>query len=446
MAGCSMAAPGTRCHVPPRWPEAPVAQKHYDWSGGPAEIEQHSIAKHTVLRAYLARYFSTLVSSPRQEVLRLTLVDGFAGGGQYIHRDTRELVLGSPFICLDAVAEAEARINADRRKPVKLDVNYFFVEKDKAACQHLERILRERNYVPRLGVDIHVRHARFQDQAQSIIEAVQKRSPRVGRSIFVLDQYGYSEVPGQLIRRIFSALPAAEVILTFAVDALLTYATDQSFTPEAMEELGIDDVLRGRTLEDIKHSESDWRLFIQSGLYRGLVNRCGARHYTPFFIRNSGGHGNYWLIHLSMHHRARDVMTEVHWSTQNQFIHYGGAGLDMFHLVGYDPDHDSSFAGQHGLGFEFDDVARKSSVRTLMAQIPGLVYARPEGLTFGELFASTCNDSPASAEIYREAIENLIHEKVLEVVGEDGATRRSAQIKGTDRLLAPQQGRFIFGA
>lgn len=421
-----------------------MAQKHYDWSDGPAEIEQHSIAKHTVLRAYLARYFSTLVSSPRQEVLRLTLVDGFAGGGQYIHRDTRELVLGSPFICLDAVAEAEARLNADRRKPVKLDVNYFFVEKDKAACQHLEKVLRERNYAPRLGVDIHVRQARFQDQASSIIAAVQQRSPRAGRSIFVLDQYGYSEVPGQLIRQIFTALPAAEVILTFGVDSLLTYANEQSFTPEALEELGIDDVLRGRSLEAIKRSERDWRLFIQSGLYRGLVNKCGARHYTPFFIRNSRGHGDYWLIHLSMHHRARDVMTEVHWNTQNRFIHYGGAGLDMFHLVGYDPDHDSAFAGQHGLGFEFDDVARKSSVGTLMQQIPRLVYASQDGLTFGELFASTCNESPASAAIYREAIEKLIHEKQLQVVGEDGATRRSAQIKATDRLLAPQQGRFIF--
>lgn len=421
-----------------------MPRKHYDWSGGPADIEQHSIAKHAVLRAYLARYFSTLVSSPRQDVLRLTLVDGFAGGGQYIHRDTKALVLGSPFICLDAVAEAEVRLNLDRRKPVKLDVNYFFVEKDKAACQRLEKILRERNYAPRLGVDIHVQHARFQDQAEKIIDAVQKRSPRVGRSIFVLDQYGYSEVPGQLIRHIFTSLPAAEVILTFGVDSLLTYANEQTFTPEAMAELGLDDVLGGRSLDDIKQSERDWRLFIQSGLYRGLVNKCGARHYTPFFIRNNQGHGDYWLIHLSMHHRARDVMTEVHWNTQNQFIHYGGAGLDMFHVVGYDPSQDSTFAGQQRLGFEFDDVARGNSIGMLMEQIPRLVYASPEGLTFGELFATTCNTSPASAEIYREAIANLIHEKALEVVGEDGATRRSAQIKTTDRLLPPTQGRLIF--
>ena len=31
-----------------------MPRRHYDWSGGPAIIEQHSLAKHDVLRAYLA--------------------------------------------------------------------------------------------------------------------------------------------------------------------------------------------------------------------------------------------------------------------------------------------------------------------------------------------------------------------------------------------------------
>ena len=35
-----------------------------------------------MLRAYLLEYFQTLVT-PQQEELRLTLVDGFAGGGVY---------------------------------------------------------------------------------------------------------------------------------------------------------------------------------------------------------------------------------------------------------------------------------------------------------------------------------------------------------------------------
>lgn len=61
-----------------------MTRRHYDWRNGPAEIEQHSIAKHEVLRAYLARYFETLASQPQIDNFRLTLVDGFAGGGLYV--------------------------------------------------------------------------------------------------------------------------------------------------------------------------------------------------------------------------------------------------------------------------------------------------------------------------------------------------------------------------
>ena len=417
-----------------------MSRKPYSWKDGPDEIQQHSIAKHTVLRTYLARYFSTLVSSPNQDVLRLTLVDGFAGGGVYIHKDTRETVLGSPFICLDAAREAEALINLDRRKPVKLDVTYFFIEKDRHAHQHLEKALRERDYGPRIGTDIHVRHARFQDEADAIIGFIKQRNPRNGRSIFVLDQYGYKEVPGPLIRKIFASLPKAEVILTFGVDSFLNYASDSALTKELLDEVGVPDLLKDRTFEEIKNSERDWRLFIQSGLYHGLVTRCGASHYTPFFIRNPHGHGDYWLIHLSQHHRARDVMTEVHWENHNHFIHYGGAGLDMFQMVGYDPSNDDRFKGQHGLGFEFDDVAKQQSISALKEQIPRFVYASDDGLTFGELFASTCNLSPASASIYKEAVEALVLEKVIDVISDDGKSRRSAQqIRPTDRVVPPEQ-------
>lgn len=417
-----------------------MTQKHYNWKNGPDVIQQHSIAKHRIIQAYLAAYFQTLVSSPKQDVLRLTLVDGFAGGGMYIHNDTRELVKGSPLICLNATKEADFLINKDRRKLVKLDVSYFFVEADRHAYLHLDKVLRDEGYGAELGNSIHLRQSKFQDEADGIIEFIKKKNPRNGRSIFVLDQYGYKEVPKQLIQKIFRNLPSAEVILTFGVDSFLNFVSDKGPSKELLDDIGVPDVLQGRTIDEIKSSERDWRLLIQCSLYRNLVASCGAKHYTPFFIRNKKGHGDYWLIHLSQHHRARDVMTEVHWDNNNYFIHYGGAGLDMFHMVGYDPDHDSTQKGQFELGFEFDDVARNASITRLMEQIPRLIYADDEGVSFSTLFATTCNESPASAEIYRVAIERLVEHKVIEVVSSEGAKRRSAQqIKASDQIISPDQ-------
>lgn len=417
-----------------------MALKHYNWKNGPDAIQQHSVAKHRILQSYLAAYFKTLVSSPNQDELRLTLVDGFAGGGLYYHNDTKEPIKGSPFVCLNATKEAEFLLNQGRRKPLKLDVSYFFVEANRDAYLHLDKVLREEGYKDHIGGVIQLRHAKFQDEVDNILESIKKKSPRNGRSIFVLDQYGYKDVPAALIQKIFTTLPSAEVILTFGVDSFINFASDKNLTQELLDEIGISDVWQGKTIEEIKSSEKEWRYFIQSALYRSLVTRCGAEYYTPFFIRNNQGHGDYWLIHMSQHFRARDVMTQVHWDNQNYFIHYGGAGLNMFQMVGYDPDHDASLSGQSSLGFEFDNIARKTSIATLAAQIPRLIYANNNGMSFGELFAKTCNQSPASASIYQETIHELLANKIFDVVGVNGEKRRSAiQIKTNDQIMPAAQ-------
>ena len=67
-------------------------------------------------------------------------------------------------------------------------------------------------------------------------------------------------------------------------------------------------------------------------------------------------------------------------------------------------------------------------------------HADDTGISFGELFATTCNSSPASAQIYRESVGKLLNERAVEIVGADGTKRRSsAQIKDTDQIMPPPQ-------
>ena len=80
-----------------------------------------------------------------------------------------------------------------------------------------------------------------------------------------------------------------------------------------------------------------------------------------------------------------------------------------------------------------------------MEQIPHLVYPDPDGISFGEMFATTCNMSPASAKVYREAVGRLMDLGELEVIGQDGSRRRSAnRIHDTDQIVVPKQKRFVF--
>ncbi len=152
-----------------------------------------------------------------------------------------------------------------------------------------DKVLREAGHASALGSTIHLRHAKFQEEADGVIQFMKKKSPKNGRSIFILDQYGYKDVPTGVIQKIFAQLPSAEIILTFGVDSFLNFASDRQHTQELMDEIGVLQVWHGRTLEEIKKSERDWRYLIQSALYKSLIERCGAEYFTPFFIRNKKG-------------------------------------------------------------------------------------------------------------------------------------------------------------
>ena len=55
-----------------------MAQSHYDWRNGPAEIDPHSVTKHEVLVGYLIRYFEQRTLNARgRERLRITLHGSF---------------------------------------------------------------------------------------------------------------------------------------------------------------------------------------------------------------------------------------------------------------------------------------------------------------------------------------------------------------------------------
>lgn len=418
-----------------------MTRSPYGWDPKelPPIIRQHSLAKHAILRGYLSAYIQTLVSNPNRDEFRLVLVDGFAGGGLYRDEHTHQPVLGSPFVMLEATQEAEALINAGRRKPVRLDVDYFFIEKERAAAEYLRRALTEKGFGGRFDRDIFLLNSEFEPTADRLIEHVLRKMPRSPRAIFLLDQYGYSDVPTDRIARIIQALPGSEVILTFAVDALLNYFSEHSeLTRRLLQKVGIPDVLQGRSFEDIKRTEKDWRLFVQACLYQELVEKCHARFYTLFFIRSAHGHGDYWLIHFSQRARARDVMTRVHWEKNNHFIHYGGPGLDMFHVLGYVSQNDAARTGQSGL-FEFDDVARRASTSQLVTQIAPIIYDDPNGMSFAELFATTCNFSPASAEIYKDAVDFLRGHKEIEVVSATTGRPSNARVQDGDWIKVPDQ-------
>ncbi len=411
----------------------------YDWSdpNSPPPLEAHSIAKHDVLEAYLFRYLEVLTKNPRIPSFNIHLIDGFSGGGLYRHETTGELLCGSPTIILRTVKAAEASINLERDKKLKILGKYYFVDQDKAALFFLKEQIRKSEFADQL-LNIDFINSNFASCSNQIITDI-TRTGKSPRAIFILDQYGYSGVPFGVIKNIFSSIPHAEIIITFATDWLIDYLSNNEQSKTMITSLG----LIGIDLDNLEDEKSHhgWRTIIEHKLSKSLHHSSGAKFFTPFFIKTVKSNRSYWLIHLSNHARARDEMMQVHWSLKNQFVHHGGAGLDM---LGYIPKHDSEFTGAASL-FEFGEIDKSRSIKALTEDIPNFIYEQGGAITFRNLADKTANSSPASMDMYKEALINLSTYEGFQIITPKGRTRKSSsQISADDKIQKSPQRNFHF--
>lgn len=414
-----------------------MSNERYIWTPdqGPPELDLHSRTKHEVLRSYLERYVGTLTQDPRLDTLRLTLVDGFAGGGEYVDSQSKEICFGSPILMIEAMLAAEKKAKAARsKKAFELDVQYIFVEKNLDAVRYLTDVVNKQRYPRSLRDKIDIRHGSFEQNLARILEAVKRHSKKASRVIFALDQYGYKDVPFDLLRTIFSDINKPEVILTFATDWLLDYLSDTEQSKQILTRLG----LRGdySSAAAIKREFGDeWRRVIQLALHDDIHVSSGADFYTPFFIRSAEAHRDYWLVHLSNHMRARDVMMGLHWEKQNHF-HFEHDGRPGLKMLGYDPSRDFEAQGYSKLLFEFDDDAHTRMMSAILGELPERIANAPDGITVHELLSAITNESPATHEDLKTALKTLSLRDEIIVKDKGGKLRQlGVNVDLKDRVL-----------
>lgn len=428
-----------------------MASKEYGWSIGeqPPQIELHSITKHRVYEEYLCHYIQVLNSNPLIPEFRLNVVDGFSGGGEYIHPTTGKLYEGSPIRLIKASRAAEAAINTRRgidgiKKKFNLFTKYYFIEKKNSNYLYLENCLEERGYTGINGENIQLIKSSFTKSIDKVIVDIEKQKGSK-RCLFILDQYGYNQVPFPDIKQIFNRLPNAEIILTFATDWLISYMSNDPRYMKGLKKSGIEKAICIDELLEKKLDTIEWRQFVQFELHKAILELSGAKFYTPFFIVSAESKRSFWLVHLSNHPRARDVMTELHWKVKNHFSHYGGHGFKMF---GYDPRQDDSLLGMTDMfsnsEYTFDEMAKQQTLKSILVEMPELIYEYKNGISFGEFYRVVANTTPATTEHIRECAQLLIEANELEIKSTNGNVRRSANtIKDSDIVTLPSQNRLI---
>jgi three-Cys-motif partner protein len=417
-----------------------MAKGGYSWSlDGPLPIiEDHSLAKHEVLRAYLVNYLRILAQNPNSEGIRVTLVDGFAGGGEY-QTPTGSIVGGSPLILLDALREARALVAIDRqqrniRKPYVIDAHVHLVEKHAPTHAFLQKVIANSADAHAEGTAVHVHKGDFHKKLPDILKDIQVRQRKNGRSVFILDQYGWSRVNLETVKTIFSELPFAEVFLTWMIDNLINFLSVEMVDKlnPALQRAGLGEILTAEKLLAIKNADSGdngdltWRRAIQSTMTEQIRSISNATYCTPFYIVPRTSRRGYWLLHLAQHLRANEEMKRIHWENNN-LHHPGGPGFNMLGFVGNN--------GQLAFDNRFDEHASRVTLNALREDIPKRVERLHTPLRFGDLVQLTANETPAHFQQLQEAVFALAQERNLIVRTQAGSVRRNAHSLAVDDVI-----------
>lgn len=410
--------------------------KNFIWGpdGALPRIEEHTKRKLDVLKNYLDVYFDTVVRNPAQDRLNITLVDGFSGGGAYA--DGAETRVGSPLVLLNAVEKAAVRLNAGREKPLEINARFIFVDDEPEHVAALRRELRSRGYSaddPRITI----LEGTFVDHLPTIMRQI-TATQRKGRSIFFLDQFGYSDVPMSSIQTIFRSLDRAEVVLNFAIDSLLNYLQDASADLLLYRQFGID----ARFIADWnrRKDENMGRAITQRALMAHIHTNSGAEFFTPFMLWSRTDNRWMMLAHLSQHQAARDKMLGVHWQEQNSFTHVGAGGL--FNL-GYD----TRLIESCDALFNFSEIDRSALNKELVDALPSEVHRIMNGgqLEVSCLLSEIGNRTAGTNDDIFQVLSELAQARELEVLSAQGKPKRAGtQISVKDRLILPTQPTLFF--
>lgn len=413
----------------------------YRWQIGspPPILDRHSQTKHNIVEDYVRRYVLKLMAQANIPELRLSLIDGFCGGGNY-RTEEGGIADGSPLLMMRAVREARALLNQTRRIPRNVNVEYFFIDILRDTTSHLQYWLDAKLQENAIDLadyrKVEIVTNSFFQVLPDIVRKIQQR--KMGEhAIFVLDQYSYKDIPLPEISGLFKTLKGAEVIMTFNVDNLTTYLADRAANRKPLENIGLDQYIPWTQIKELKATKKqEWRRILQRHLAHGIKCESGAQYMTLFFVKPHGTNSwGYWLIHLSNRYRAHEVMKSLHWEHATEFGHELEPGVFEF---GYNANKDSDYTGQGT--FEFGEKRSKEAcIDGVREHFGKQIFLLNKPIRVGELFQGCVSESTAAETHLLEATKQLHASKDIIIVTKDGAVRRPSKTYRADDVIEPSK-------
>lgn len=404
----------------------------YDWRD--AKLDEHTRRKHKILREYLSEYLVVRCKHPKRDRFRIVIVDGFCGGGVYENNEP-----GSPVIIIETLLKASEAINIERaasnQKPIRIEALLILndpgvVEKTgektidlcKESIAPLVNQMRDSQY---LGGEVIFLDKEFEEVYPEIKSRIIDR--KIMNVFYNLDQYGHRNVSIQTVKDIMESHNSPEVLLTFAINALMTYLPkgNQLSLITNLNHLGIE----LKSLENLNEgviSNTAWLGSAEREIFETF--RAVAPYTSPFAINNPNG-WCYWLLHFAKSHRARQVYNDKLHQNSSAQAHFGRSGLRM---LSYDPN-------EEGTLYAFNLNGRKLATEELFEDIPRAISENKGPVAVDKFFEAKYNETPAHSDDINKAI---LENPDLQVITPTGHMRRK-RIHMDDHIKLKTQRSFF---
>jgi len=261
---------------------------------------EHTFAKHRILEAYLQAWMA--IMSRQAQLLgiagsRLLFVDGFAGPGSYVGGED-----GSPILAIKSALE--------HSQDFHVPIDFLFIEKDKKRCDLLRQAVgaceREVGNSPRIR-GTKVENDDCEAVLNKILDDYEEANRKLGPGFFFLDQFGYSDVPMSLIRRIMDC-PVCEVFSYLNWDHMSRFLSDKS------KWSSMDSTFGDQEWRNVLHLDHSQRPRAMVDVYRRALKEKGSSKYVwHFAMCDDNDKLLYWLFFCTNSLRGLEEMKKAMW-------------------------------------------------------------------------------------------------------------------------------------
>ena len=235
-------------------------------------IQPHTVAKHAILRRYLAAWVP--IMGRRSD--HVVYFDGFAGPGEYENGEP-----GSPIIALQLAVK--------HRNPGPGRISFVFVERDTEASSHLRSAIEAVECPENISAE--VVNGTFEEEMERYLD--QRRKLGVPPTFAFIDPFGFSGLPMRTIKRLMN-YERCEVFINFMYEPINRFINH----PEEGVRRNFD-ALFGRTdwLEDVDLRSPRTRKSSIHDLYlQELKKQAGISYLRSFEMLNENNQTEYFLV------------------------------------------------------------------------------------------------------------------------------------------------------